>query len=229
MLSLRNGTKKINLSPLCSLYALCLAPVIASAYTYQDMCRIISITQSYAIRVWKQEVSDAKNETSIFSLILVFASSVWGVDFNCPGGQWVLISSPPSCGYYQNVTACEIIEGGTKTIYAQSKRCWYNPPNSLCSDASPGCIQGNVCGVGPPARVKVSGLETWQMNLICIKFLHGKTSADRISRRLVSYSKPWEWEKEDIPWWRRQDKIPWNPPRLSCPLCNPDSQLCADG
>ena len=50
-MTLRNGTKKINLSPLCSLYALCLAPVIASAYTYQDMCRIISITQSYAIRV----------------------------------------------------------------------------------------------------------------------------------------------------------------------------------
>jgi len=32
----------------------------------------------------------------IFSLILVFASSAWSVDLNCPGGTWVQVAS---CGY----------------------------------------------------------------------------------------------------------------------------------
>src|SRR3972149_8866454 len=69
----------------------------------------------------------------VFSLALVFAPSVWGVDFNCQGGTWVFISrtsdtaitcKAPHAGSictFRSLTAnpvgCQIISGGTRLDY----------------------------------------------------------------------------------------------------------------
>ena len=40
-----------------------------------------------------------KHLSFIFILILVFASSAWSVDLNCPGGRWALVTTSDCSGY----------------------------------------------------------------------------------------------------------------------------------
>ncbi|GEM_PF-5075402 len=52
----------------------------------------------------------------IFFLILVFASSAWSVDLNCPGGRWVVVSSQQDLTCIWDGGNTDIIEGGTRHI-----------------------------------------------------------------------------------------------------------------
>lgn len=64
-----------------------------------------------------------KHLFSIFSLTLIFVSPVWSVDFNCPGGTWVLVSSNTYCPNIPNCGAT-IISGGTKRVVQSIAGCF---------------------------------------------------------------------------------------------------------
>jgi len=94
-----------------------------------------------------------KNQTRwIYLLVLFvclqsfFVSSVYGVDFSCPGGQWVLTSSTfPMCSLYSyGYTQCPTIEGDTQTInyYLQTSGsdCRIPGNTSVCWANCVGCI-----------------------------------------------------------------------------------------
>ena len=90
-----------------------------------------------------------------FIFILSFSSSLYAVDFSCPGGQWVLTSS---CGSCYGV-ACsdprywgENISGATKTTTV-----WWcgSLPSYPCSNIigyeDIGCLGRNCPGDRPPS------------------------------------------------------------------------------
>ncbi len=74
-----------------------------------------------------------KHLSFIFILILVFASSAWSVDLNCPGGRWALVTTSDCSGYCctwqcgqgyigkmacnDKTLACSKISGGTYIEY----------------------------------------------------------------------------------------------------------------
>jgi len=76
----------------------------------------------------------------IFILTLVFASSVWSADLNCPGGSWVQVSVNVSTCYSPLDLSCEVIQGANRTVYRYSGYCWI-PCGGAC-----GCGQSFITG-----------------------------------------------------------------------------------